>query len=94
MSWCCKCINVHLVENEALNISLIEEPSITFDISIGTLLAGYPTYEGSYEVIPKVRDQIFETRKKSLEENFTVKSITHLETPNSGGGLTVTIGEI
>ncbi len=91
----CRCFKISLIEEEPLVINLLEEPEITFGIDIGTVVigGGYPTYDGPYEAVPKVTEQIFETKKKSLEDDFTVKEITYLETPNIGGGFTVVIGE-
>lgn len=95
MSSCCSCFSISLIEDEPLVINLLENPEVTFSLDLGTTIigGGYPTYEGPYEAIPKVSEQIFETKKKSLEDDFTVKEITYLETPNIGGGFTVVIGE-
>ena len=88
MSECpCRCLEIELIESDE---------NIDIDLQYGTVVVGkdYPEYEGSYEAIPKVGEQIFETKKTSMEENFVVKEISCLMTPNSGGGLTVTIGEV
>lgn len=96
MTWCCKCLNIELISEEPLDICLEEDEALNIDLDIGTVVVGkdYPEYEGPYTAVPKVTDQIFETKKRSMEEDFVVTKITHLETPNAGGGLTVTIGEI
>lgn len=69
-----------------------------FDIGleIGTVIGGgdYPEYAGPYEATPKVTEQVFPTKKRSLEDDFTVKEITFLRTANPAGGYTVTIGDI
>lgn len=96
MTWCCRCLNIELISEETLDICLKEDEPLNINLDIGTVVVGkdYPEYEGPYIAVPKVTDQIFETKKRSMEENFVVTKITHLETPNAGGGLTVTIGEI
>lgn len=50
-------------------------------------------YTGAYEVVPKIREQVLETKEKILKENVTVKSIPYAEVTNIANGLTVTIGE-
>ena len=89
----CRCFKISLIEEEPLVINLLEEPDITFGIDIGTVIIGgeYPTYYGPYEAVPKVEDQIFETKKKSMEENFTVTKIPYQEVSNPQGGETVII---
>ena len=54
----------------------------------------YPSFSGPYEAIPKVNEQVFQTKNTSMEDDFTVKEITFLRTINESGGYTVTIGDI
>ena len=51
------------------------------------------TYEGSYVVIPKVTEQILETKNLLMIDDVTVKEITKSVFDNEKG-LTVQIGEI
>lgn len=82
----CKCLDVELQTDISLDVEL--------ELGTKGTGGGYPAYEGSYSAVPKVVDQEFPTLKTSMEENFIVHKITYLETPNVGGGLTITIGEL
>lgn len=50
----------------------------------------YPNYDGEYIVIPKVEEQILETKNKITRENIEVKEIPYSETSNEYG-YTITI---
>lgn len=49
------------------------------------------TYDGDYEIIPKVNAQTIETKNKKMKENLTVLAIPYYETSNPTGK-TVYIG--
>lgn len=53
--------------------------------------ASYPSYEGSYEANALFREQVFQTREKVMQDDFTVHAINYTEAPNDYG-TTVTIG--
>lgn len=73
----------------------LQEPQEVLKVNLGVITKGegYPDYQGPYEAIPKVTDQIFLTNKKSMNDDFTVKQITFLRIFNESGGYTVTIGD-
>lgn len=50
----------------------------------------YPNYDGDYTVIPKVEEQILETKNKLTRENIEIKEIPYSETSNEYG-FTITI---
>ncbi len=50
-------------------------------------------YEGSYQVIPKVNEQVLETKEKIMKDNLTVVAIPFFETSNEVGGNTVYIAK-
>ena len=50
------------------------------------------TYTGTYEAIPKTKDQSFSTAGKMLTKDFKVKEIPYSKVSNLGGGVTFTIG--
>lgn len=50
----------------------------------------YPNYDGEYIIIPKVEEQILDTKNKITRENIEVKEIPYLETSNEYG-YTITI---
>lgn len=53
-----------------------------------------PTYDGEYEVTPKISEQELETRNKSMTDNVKVLSIPFSEVINPEGGTTVNIAYI
>ena len=50
------------------------------------------TYTGTYEAIPKTKDQSFSTAGKMLTKDFKVKEIPYYEVSNPAGGTTFIIG--
>lgn len=50
----------------------------------------YPNYDGEYIIIPKVEEQILDTKNKITRENIEIKEIPYLETSNEYG-YTITI---
>lgn len=63
---------------------------IEFDVSSGDVLK---PYTGSYEVIPKVSDQVLGTKNLSMTDDVTVKEIPTHEVSNDYG-TTIIIGGI
>jgi hypothetical protein len=55
------------------------------------VLAG-DTYKGDYVAITRFSDQVFETKDKTMNDDFVVKEIPCAEVTNPAGGLTLTIG--
>lgn len=53
---------------------------------------GTEIYSGDYEVIPKVKEQILETAKKTMKEDMKVLAIPFSLVDNTAGGQTITIG--
>mgnify|MGYP003305186214 CR=1 FL=1 len=51
-----------------------------------------PNYEGDYSATPQVWPQTFETKDKSMVDDFEVEKIPYQEVSNPSGGLTATIG--
>lgn len=87
-------LHAHLQDSFTLKTSLQQTTLLKTNLGVVTRGDGYPEYDGPYEAIPKVSEQVFETKKKSMEDDFTVKEITYLKTPNASGGYTLTIGDI
>lgn len=53
---------------------------------------GYPTYSGSYEVVPAAFEpQTLDTDGKLMKDDVLVHEIPYLETSNDSGGITVSI---
>lgn len=64
---------------------------LQFPQTSGVLPSVYPTYEGSYHVIPKVTDQVLPTEQKVMADDLTVEEIPIYETSNESGK-TIIIG--
>ena len=54
--------------------------------------AVHPTYDGPYTIVPSMRDQVLETKKKVMKEDINVLRIPVAKTENKSGGYTVVIG--
>ena len=54
---------------------------------------GAKKYKGPYEATPQSVNQVFETKSKTMKENFTVNPIPYYATGNEVGGITIYIGE-
>lgn len=52
----------------------------------------YVDYIGSYDVIPKVTEQIVNTHDRHMTDDLTVKAIPYAEVTNQANGMTATIG--
>ena len=53
----------------------------------------YPKYEGEYEVIPSLAEDIkLETAKKVMTDDVTVKKLPRYDVANEAGGTTVYLG--
>ena len=66
--------------------------------AVDSLIAGFGndgvirTYEGEYEVTPKVTDQTLLTAGKRMADDLIVKKITYSSVGNDSGGYTITFG--
>ncbi len=73
----------------------IRGPGAALDAELpGTLVITVEreTYDGPYEITPKVESQTMATKGKSMAENVTIKSIPYFDVSNNAGGSTVYIG--
>lgn len=66
----------------------------TFNTNFGEvfLINTGETYEGDYNVIPRVYQQVLETKDKLMLDDVTVEIIPLAKTINLSNGYTVTIG--
>lgn len=84
-----------VITKKAISGSVDLRKIITGNIQIASQIPihdKYEEYEGSYNVVPLIREQILPTKKRSMEDDLTVEAIHYLEAPNPEGGKTVTIG--
>lgn len=76
-----------------IELSINSTVRIDFDVSVEMGSAGrLPDYDGSYEVTPRLVEQVLPTKDKSMTDDLTVKEIGVLRVTNPSGGDTVTIG--
>ena len=68
--------------------------NIPIDVDIGefVIIDDHATYDGSYEVTPRVYAQSLDTDGKLMSDDVTVHEIPVTSTSNLQGGLTVLIG--
>jgi hypothetical protein len=53
----------------------------------------FPKYEGEYEIIPSLAEDIkLETAKKLMTDDVTVKKVARYDVANEAGGTTVYLG--
>lgn len=78
-----------LASNSNITGKLTSRKTLTGQIN---LPAGYETYKGSYEVTPKIKPQIVDTKNKTMTNDITVKGIPAYEVSNTFGGTTFVIG--
>ena len=96
MAECCLC-NVVLEVGIVGGVELLidsDPGAAVFSMGDAVIIGGsYETYDGPYEITPKVNtDQILQTKDKLMEDDMTVHEITIASVSNPSGGTTVTIG--
>lgn len=80
--------NKMIAANQATANDNLSTLAANLDIGAGKL----PDYEGSYQITPRVTEQVLATKNTSLTDNLTVLQIPYASVTNLSGGLTVTIG--
>lgn len=76
-----------------INGQCIDIPSVKLTVTEQFKeILGTETYKGDYTVIPKVEEQVMETKNKTMTDNVTVLKIPYSEVDNLSGGQTITIG--
>lgn len=84
-----------VIKDEYFDIDfIIGNEYFDIDFEIGTKIGtgGYPYYEGSYVVTPRVTEQLLPTKDTVLEDDVTIFQIPYSSVSNPAGGNTVTIG--
>lgn len=81
------------IDGDDFNVELIQS-EFDIDFAEAVIVQGdrLPNYEGSYEITPRVVEQMLETKDKSMVDDVTVNAIPYVEVSNVGGGYTATIG--
>lgn len=65
--------------------------NLEIGLTAGIITGNGVPYLGEYVAVPKPYEQTFETKKKTMKDNFVVKEILVLE-ENNDYGTTLTIG--
>lgn len=73
----------------SLSGSLSQEQSLTGEVS--QIIGSNTYYDGDYEVIPRVVEQVLPTSDKVMRTDLVIKDIPYSETTNPDGGTTVVI---
>ena len=88
--------SVTFTESEQIFKPTIKEEGDSFNANFGEIqtVTKYvgETYEGDYNVTPKVEEQMLPTKDKVLTDDITVRSIPFFNVSNTSGGSTVYIG--
>lgn len=81
------------IDGDDFNVELIQS-EFDIDFAEAVIVQGdrLPNYEGSYEITPRVVEQMLGTKDKSMIDDVTVNAIPYVEVSNIGGGYTATIG--
>lgn len=75
-----------------MGLSLDNTIRLDFDVGISYGEGGrLPDYKGSYEVIPKLDDQVLATNNRSMTKDLVVKEVPVARVTNPSNGKTVTI---
>ena len=73
-----------------------ESNNFGFDVDFGEVhvvnKGGYKSYDGSYEITPRLREQVLETSDKIMHDDLKIKEIPIARVSNPSGGTTVIIG--
>lgn len=86
-------IDVSVIEEENIEIDILEEELIEVEVSEGGSV-NLPYYNGEYEITPKVKDLVLETKNKSMHSDVVVLQIPRFEFENPSKGRTVVIGGV
>lgn len=79
-----------LSDTQSLKGVIKENTNIVYETNLDNS-SSYPSYDGSYDIIPRVDEQTLETKNKVLRDDVLVESIPYYQTSNPYGN-TVYIG--
>nr|DAM59831.1 MAG TPA: hypothetical protein [Caudoviricetes sp.] len=85
-------------QNANASTAPVGQPVVEIEIRDVVIQTGgeiIPTYEGEYEVTPRVDEPVvLHTKAKRMNDDVTVKKIPQYEVSNAAGGKTLTIGDV
>ena len=91
-------INASSINGEIRSASIIGVVNGSSKIGaavIGGIIIERPTlpyYEGDYDIIPAVDEQVLSTKEKTMRDDLVIQEIPVYKTTNTSGGYTVIIG--
>lgn len=80
-----------IASKKSLKGSITTKEKISGFVNVGGMIK-QESYNGSYEIIPTIEQQILQTKNKTMINDLTIKSIPYSEVTNTSNGITVTIG--
>lgn len=87
--------NFHINFNDQDHFNIRLQQTNEFESQFGEVIIvsdKYPMYEGPYNVIPKLEEQVLATKNTSMSDDVTVEEIPVARVSNPSGGKTCTIG--
>lgn len=78
---------------DAFHLGFAEEASFSIGFEAGMEPAHCIPYDGDYEVVPKVSEQVLATADRHMRKNLVVQKIPYFEVDNIQAGQTAIIGE-
>lgn len=85
-------IRFNVLPKPAINLSVkSQENRITVEKASVVYMGGEP-YDGEYDVVPRLTQQILETKDKLLEQDLVIEKIPITSVSNQSGGNTIIIG--
>ena len=77
-----------------LEFGMCVDTSVRIDFDIGVEMGTggrLPDYEGSYDVTPRLVEQVLPTNGRSMNDDVTIKEVPVARVTNPSGGKTCTI---
>lgn len=68
------------------------EQKIPLNFGEFIVIHDYDWYDGEYVITPKIDEQLFITKNKTMKEDLVCNAIPYVEVSNPYGGYTVNIG--
>ena len=86
-----KSLKGSIASKKNLKGSITTKEKISGFVNVGGTIR-QESYDRSYEVTPTIKQQILQTKNKTMINDLTIKSIPYSEVTNTSNGITVTIG--
>lgn len=81
------------IETPKISFNVLPIPSLDFELQAAFVEGAGKAYEGPYEVVPQLYENISLPTKGTMpEENITILKIPQYEVSNEAGGSTLILG--